>query len=334
MEDKNKHIDYFELIPKYLSGNASNSEVKQLEDWVLSSEENKAQFNAFKKAWMLSAIEGNEQNIEVNQEWENISDQLFSEGRIVPLKPKQGRRLNMYLRIAAAAVILLLGSFWVFQTLIKEDFVEVATQSQIEENQLPDGSEIALNQFSSLKYTPDKKGNYRRVELQGDAFFEVKRDTARPFVVKAQNIEIKVLGTAFYVDARDDVSQIQVIVREGSVSVNASRDSVILSADEIGIYDKTTGALSKKQNEDVNYMAWKTDVLVFDETPLEQVVFDLNRKFHAKISIADEEIRDCPLETTFDHQSLEAIIKIIETTFNITAERKNDQIIFSGSACE
>ena len=334
MDEKNKHIDYYELIPKYLSGNASDAEVKLLEDWVLSSPENKQQFKAFKKSWILSGIDGNGQNIDVEQEWEKVTGQLFSEGKVVPMKAKSGRRIGLFLRVAAAAVVLLVASIWIFNVINGDDFIEVVTQNQVQEDELPDGTEIALNQFSTLKYTPGENDQYRRVELKGDAFFEVERDTARPFVITTQDVQIEVLGTAFYVDAREDIDQVQVIVQEGSVAVSVKAEKIVLVAGEIGIYDKSEKTLVKNQNEDVNYMAWKTGMLYFDVIPLERVVFDLNRKFHAKISIGDEAIKQCPLDTTFDHQSLDAIIKIIESTFNIKAERKGEEIILTGSACE
>jgi len=333
MKDGNQPIDYFQLIPKYLSGNASDSEVKLLEDWVLSSSENKDQFNAFKKAWILSGIEGNPQQIDVDQEWQSVSSQLLSDAKVVPLERKPLRRAGLFLRIAAAAAVLLLA-VWIFQWLNKGDYMEVVTENEIEENQLPDGTQIAVNQYSSVKYEPTEDEKYRRVELSGDVFFEVERDTASPFVITAEDIEIEVLGTAFYVDAREDQSQIQVIVQSGTVAMTAGSNKVILSADEIGIYDKSTGDLIEKPNKDVNYMAWKTELLRFDHSSLESVVFDLNRKFHSNISIVNLEIKNCEITAIYDHKSLESIVKIIEKTLNIKSEKVGEEIIFSGGGCE
>lgn len=332
-EDKN-HIDYFQLIPKYLSGNASDPEVKLLEEWVLSSPENKSSFKAFKQAWILSGIENNNQKIDVEEEWRTTADQLFSEGQVVSLPVKPKTRNVFFLRIAAAAAVLLLISFGLFQVLNKEAYVEIATQSEVEEDRLPDGTQISLNQYASIKYVVGKNNKYRRLELSGDAFFEVERDTARPFIIATREVEIEVLGTAFYVDARTNQALTQVIVESGSVSMTADRAQVILSANETGVYDKNTGGLIKKQNEDVNYLAWKTDSLVFNDTPLEVVVFALNRKFHSKISIGNPVLKVCEITATFRDKSLEAIIKIIEKTLNIETEIKGEEIIFIGQSCE
>jgi len=323
-EDQN--TDYFQLIAKYLSGNASDQEVSLLEQWVLSSPENRAQFNAFKKAWILSAIKNNDLGIDAEKEWGNVSGVIFPEA-------KPARRIGLYVRAAAAAVVLLLAGVWIFQYLNRPKPLEFATENAIADNRLPDGSHVAMNQFSTVRFTPKADKKYRRVELAGDAFFEVERDTARPFVVAAHGIEIEVLGTAFYVDARPEQPQVQVIVQSGTVAVSAANEKIILTENETGIYDKAAGTLTEKPNEDMNYMAWKTDVLTFENSDLESAIFAINRKFHARISLADPELKTCQITATFEHKSLESIVKIIEKTLNVKAETKNGEIVFSGKGC-
>lgn len=332
-EDKG-HIDFFDLIPKYLSGEASDSEVKRLEQWVLSSPENKAQFIQFKRAWILSGIEGNYQNIDVEKEWAATSEKLFTEAKVVSIQKKSGRRIGIYLRIAVAVALVIIASVWTFNYLNKPDYQQVVAQNEVEEDKLPDGTEIALNQFSSIRYPEKLDDNFRRVELKGDAFFEVERDTARPFIITTQNIEIEVLGTSFYVDSRENQAQIQVIVETGSVAMTSESNKIVLAANEIGVFDKSTGQLTKKENKDVNYLAWKTDILVFENTSLESVIFDLNRKFHAQISMANQELSSCPLTATYDDKSLEAIVLIIEKTLDIEAQIDGEKIIFTGQGCD
>jgi transmembrane sensor len=329
---EDSHIDYFQLISRYLSGNSSDSEVQLLEEWVLSSTENRAQFSAFRNAWILSGIEGNYQNIDVEEEWQATAGQLFSEGKIVPMQARPRRRVAFFLKIAAAAALLVAASLWLFLSLNKPNLLEVVAQNEVKENLLPDGTQISLNKFSSVKYGTGEK--YRRVELAGDAFFEVKRDTAHPFVITAQAIEIEVLGTAFYVDAREGQNQIQVIVQSGSVAISAGAEKVTLTAGETGIFDKKTGKLHEKQNENVNYLAWKTGVLQFENVDLESVVFDLNRKFHSQVSIASPTLKDCEITATFEHKSLDAIVKIIEKTLGISAGKNGGEIVFSGQSCK
>ncbi len=334
MSKENNHAEFLDLIPKYLGGEASDPEVKQLEAWVLSSDENRKLFGRFKRAWILTGIEGNPQNIDVEKEWKATADLLFPKDNIVDLKARPKRRSGIILRIAAAIALLVAASVWFFIINDPVDYHEVASQNAVEEEALPDGTEIALNQFSSVKFSSDPKARVRRVELKGDAFFEVEKDAERPFIISAQDVEIEVLGTSFYVDSREDQPQIQVIVNSGLVSMKAGSDQVVLSANEAGIYEKSTGQLLKKQNDDVNYMAWKTKLLVFENTDLERVVFDLNRRFHSRVLIGNPGLNSCKITATFDHKSLEATVRIIEKTLNIKAREEGDTIVFSGDSCD
>ncbi len=335
MKEGKQNIDYFKLISKYLSGNANELEVKQLEDWVLASPENKEQFKAYKKAWILSGINHNIKEIDVDKEWVNTAKQLFSEKKenIRQISAKPRYRIGNIFRIAAAAAIILITSLWMYRYLEKDKYVNVVAQNNIEESILPDSSMIYLNRYSSVKYPTMKNKKHRMVELTGDAFFEVKRDTAHSFIVKADDIRVEVLGTSFYVDARKDQTQIVVIVKSGTVAVASKDKKIILKAGEAGIYNKNTGALIKKQNKDHNYLAWKTDLLIFEKTSLEDVVFDLNRKFHTDISIGNPQLGSCEITATFNKKSLDAIINIIEKTLKIKAEKKDGRIIFTGEGC-
>lgn len=333
MNEDNSHIDYFQLISRYLSGNASDADVQLLEEWVLSSPENKAQFRAMREAWLLSGMKMQDQKIDVEKEWEAMAGRLFSDKKVVSLPARSQRRIPRLIGLAAAAVVLLLASVWLFQYLNQPVSIEIVARSEAVDDRLPDGTQISLNQNAAVKYAYDAERGIRRVELTGDAFFEVERDTARPFVIAARDVRIEVLGTAFYVDARPEQSQIQVIVQSGTVAVHAGAGQVALAAGETGIYDESTGALVKEQNEDVNYLSWKTGVLVFEETELNKVVFDLERKFHVPISITSPEIAACEITATFDQQPLDAIVRIIEQTLNIKAERREGEIVFFGRGC-
>jgi len=99
------------------------------------------------------------------------------------------------------------------------------------------------------------------------------------------------------------------------------------------VYDKKTGIILKNPNDDVNYLGWKTGVLVFEPSDLESVVFDLNRNFHSKISIENEVLKSCEINATFEQKSLDSILKIIEKTLNLKVEKKGDEFIFSGQVC-
>ncbi len=329
MADEQKHIDYFDLTVKYLSGETSASEVKQLEAWVLSSPEHKASFNKVRQAWELSAIQENNLGIDVDQEWASIESLLFAKGKVVEMKPR--RRLSRYMGIAAAVAVLIAVAIWVIMP--KGGGEVISTQDQVVVNTLPDGSQVSLNQFASIAIESEFDGRERRLKLEGDAFFEVERNPEKPFIVDANEVEVKVLGTAFYVDSRSELPTIEVIVQSGTVEVSAADQSIILTAGETGVYEKSTKLLSKASSEDENFLAWKTDILVFDNERLDIVIRDLNRKFHANIEMDIKDASNCYINATYEGKSLESIIKIIEKTLGLSTKRTGDQIVFTGDRC-
>lgn len=336
MKEDQHNIDYFQLIPKYLSGNANVQEVKLLEDWVLASSENRQQFKAFKKAWILSGINIEDQSIDLNKEWEQTSERLFSKDitKIHKIERKSKFRIGYYARLVAAVVVLIVTSFWIYNNLKNDGFTDVIAYKTVEEAILPDGSNVSINQNSTITYPEINTNKHRQVELIGDAFFEVVRDTNQSFIVSTDEIEIEVLGTSFYVDARKNINQIMVIVESGSVAVTAKNEKIILITNEVGVYDRISKTLTKEQNDNVNYLAWKTGLLVFEKSNLEEVVFDLNRKFHSKISIDNSSIKTCEITATFEDKSLESIIKIIEKTLKISSTKKGEKIVFVGQSCD
>lgn len=328
MADERKHIDYYELTVKYLSGETSESEMKALEAWVLSSSENKAAFNKLRQAWILSAVQQDSMNINVDEEWDSMESMVFTQGKVVEMPPK--RQWRRYVGIAAAVVVLITAALWM---LFPRGGEVISTQNQVVVNTLSDGSQVSLNQYASVEVKAEFDKKERRLKLEGDAFFEVERDPEKPFIVDVNEVEVKVLGTSFYVDSRPELPNIEVIVESGTVEVSAQQQRIILNAGETGVYEKSTRVLTKQSNEDENFLAWKTDILLFDNENLDIVIHALNRKFHSKIELDVEDSSNCFIDATFEQNNLDSILKVIEKTHGITAVRQGDRIILTGDSC-
>lgn len=333
MANQELHNDPLDLISKYLSGNATEAEMVALENWVLANPENKEQFMAFKKAWMLSGAQQTPVVADVNKNWDEITTTLFPETPVVELQPRSNQR--RWLSIAATVAVLAVAAIWSWQFMTTQSDMVVQAEETTKEIQLPDGSEITLNQSSSIRYPSKEDPTKRAVELKGDAFFDVQREEKRPFVISTDHVEIEVLGTSFYVDARSKVEETQVIVASGSVAVRTTKDSLVLIAGEKAIYNKVSGALTKADTTDKNYLFLKNNTLVFDQTRFSEVAFVLNRKFNVNISFASERLKDCEYTTTFTDKSLDAILTIWESSFGgLQIQRNGNEIILTGEKCD
>ena len=333
MSNQELNEKMLDLATKYLSGNATAEETQQLESWVLANPENKQQFTALKKSWMLSGTEMRKTEIDVDKSWDKISKGLDGEAETKsPAKVVPIRRFTP-LRIAASIILLIAAGFLVSRFLGGEKAIQFATTDSSETFQLTDGSEVTLNQASTMKFEAGENASQRLVTLKGDAFFDVKRDEEKPFVIQTQNVEIEVLGTSFYVDSRIDEDEIQVIVQSGSVAVRSSSNETILKANEKAVFKKETGDLSKQNNDDPNFSSIKSNTLAFSNSTIEEVVYALNRQYNADISINITDTSSCRITTTFENKTLDFIVTVIEQTLGIDVEGEGKKAVLSGTKC-
>lgn len=325
MEEQDQQNYYSRLISRYLSGETNAAEQQELEQWVLADSKNKKRFISFKKAWMLSGMREQE-NVPVDKAWKATASELFPEAKVRKLSFG-----NNWLRIAAAVVLLIICGTLLFQQFRQEEPFTAQTTDVTMPYDLADGTRVTLNKSSSIRFLEENDAGERKVELTGDAFFDVARDESAPFVITAQEIEIEVLGTSFYVDSRSDQTLSQVMVESGRVAVRAGEQEVVLNANEQAIYDKNTNRLIKQTNEDDNYLSLKSGELVFKNTPLEEVVFALNRYYNAKIIIEGEGIKRCSVTSTFKNKTLITVLEILEASFGIQYNQRGEEIILTGS---
>jgi ferric-dicitrate binding protein FerR (iron transport regulator) len=199
---------------------------------------------------------------------------------------------------------------------------------------LPDGTVIALNKNSVITY-PDKFGRKKRkVLLKGEAFFQVKRDEKKPFIIEAENVEIEVLGTSFNVDARPDKQFVEVIVNTGKVALRSEKGKeIVLLKGERGVFSKETGELVKEANKSRNYLAWKTKKLIFEDDCLADVVKDISEAYDINIELASPALKDCRLTAIYDDLSLDAILNILKETFDLSVVKKDNIILVTGEGC-
>lgn len=181
---------------------------------------------------------------------------------------------------------------------------------------LPDGTRITLNTHTALSV--DFSSALRTVRLaEGEAYFEVARDTARPFVVLADSGEVRVTGTAF--NLRDDGDRMTVTVAEGRVRITPSRGQANVEV-AAGYRVSSGGSGSPTVGPaDPGAGAWRDGLLAFEGQPLAAVVSELNRYSPSVIVIADPRIRSRIVSGVFDLNRPEGIRSAIEKTLHLAS---------------
>ncbi len=177
---------------------------------------------------------------------------------------------------------------------------------------LPDGSEGWLNGMSSIKYNVSFEKN-REIELKGEAWFNVKHDNGKRFVVKTNNFNVNVLGTKFNVLAYDNDETSEVILEKGKVLVTGEGGSFSknLKPDQQLIYNNVNKNITINRVDAVSYTAWKDGLLIFKDQPMSKLAERLGRNYNADIILHGQELKELVFRAKFKNESLEEILKLI-----------------------
>lgn len=196
---------------------------------------------------------------------------------------------------------------------------------------LPDGTEVALNAESSLRFpeyfTP---GAERVVYLSGEAYFDVVCDTASPFLVRMEHTAVKVLGTSFNVSAYPGAGVEQATLVSGAVLMGqASAERwVALSPGQQGSYDVAGGGISRREVDVTYYTSWKNGIFAFDAQPLEQVMKTLARWYLFTVSYEEPALKEI-LYTgkVARHASIEEVLDTFELMEEVCFEVRGKEIV-------
>jgi len=202
---------------------------------------------------------------------------------------------------------------------------------------LPDGSIVWLNHSSTLKYPAIFLGGSRTVELIGEGYFEVANNPQIPFVVTAEDIQIKALGTEFNVLAYPNDDKIEISLINGAVVLlQAEKDEkeiplLKMKPKDLAIYQKSTNEITTKIINDDRNFSWKEGKLIFNKEPIDEVVKKLSRWFNVDIQIQDPELYDLTYTATFINETLPQVLELLSMVTPIDYSISNRQELSEGT---
>jgi transmembrane sensor len=337
---ENNSTYYIDLISRYFSSEATEKEIFLLLEWVKASSDNKKIFEEYHKTWLNLEKERIEKNIDIDDEWNNISLKTIKapkEAKIIQFKPDL--KPNIFARVlkyAAVFILLAISAIAMYYYFNKPGTKQLIAKTDAIESKLPDGSSVTLNKGSVLEYPEKFEKDKRSVKLKGEAYFNVTHDDTKPFIIAADDIMVEVLGTSFYVNSDNENGKVEVILTSGKVAVyhkDKPEDKVILVPGEKVELSKNKEEVVKTVNEDENYLAWKTKKLIFTDEPLNEIVKTLNKVYRSNIQLKSNNISNCRITATFDNQSLDAVLNVIEATVDVNVDKTADMIQLSGKGC-
>lgn len=179
---------------------------------------------------------------------------------------------------------------------------------------LPDGSKVWLNAGSSLRFPTAFVGKERRVELSGEAYFEVSKNKAMPFKVFANDMEVRVLGTHFNVMAYDNEKSINTTLIEGSVQVLIGTGRVYLKPGEEAILNKTSSNMTVSAADVEQIVAWKNGYFMFNDENIESIMRKVSRWYNVDVTFKGSMKNKDFVGTMLRNRNVSELLRMLELT--------------------
>ncbi|HEY1063125.1 MAG TPA: FecR domain-containing protein [Daejeonella sp.] len=281
---------YFsELLNKYLKHEASEEEC----DLLIKH------YNLFESEPDIFDNMSQNQKADIRNEIENkILDEIFDD----EISPKDVSSSNHriwinFISFAAILLIILSTGFYFFRNESIKPANAISRQTIIKENrliQLPDGSTVILRPGAKLNYPSSFDGlALREVYLDGQAYFDIKHNSLKQFIIHTGKLKTTVLGTAFEINAWSDNSSIQVTVSRGKVKVEDQNNRTIgiITPNQQITYDKTSKNVVQKVVNAPEYLEWKEQDLLLSDVTVAEAAKLLESRYKVEIIIADDSVR-------------------------------------------
>lgn len=263
------------------------------------------------------------------------ADEAEAVGKLLDFKLEQKKKERIipwrHIMGYAAAVIISVLCSWIFinayilkeklheqrLTLLEEmettyeEFTAPAGQRALVK--LQDGTTVWLNAKTTLRYPNKFSLKERRVELNGEAFFEVKKDEERPFIVSTNRLDIKVTGTSFNVFAYQGQEEFNTSLTEGTVWVYDKRDNskgLVLNPNERAILSKNR--LYKEPFTQMDFLLWKDGIYAFDNLPFSEIVDKLQLYYDISIIVENNKLEDYNFSGKFrQRDGVESVLRTL-----------------------
>lgn len=271
------------IIIRFIQGQASEQELSEIHAWIHSSEDNARalfQLEALYQQMTAQAIPA----IQIEEALRKVlSSTVNSQPSTV------NSQLSTLFKYAAILILgILLGGGLIYKIGVFTPQQEMLLAQAIEtprEIRLADGSHVWLNKGAQLRYPETFEGKERQVELEGEGYFEVAKDTACPFIVKSEVMTVKVLGTKFNFKTQKELKTGEVSLIEGSVGVrnNHVKDMVVLSPGQKAEIDPRTGMLKVSEQNTRLSAVWHDDLIPFENANLREIATTLESVYGVKV---------------------------------------------------
>ena len=271
--------------------------------------------------------------VDVDREWERLFSSI--EKKTISKMKTRGLFLQ-YLKYAAAVVLGIGVSLSTLYLTNQENLSTVGNYKLVTSKgeksylQLPDGTKVWLNSCTTLEYAENYGHSNRSIYLDGEAYFEVAKNKDLPFVVKANGIDVKAIGTAFNVSAYMEDSQLTTTLFNGKVAVQPTltKQEVLLEPNQVAVYDKSRNKIEVVPYDKKLFAQWRGGFLSFKMMYLQDITKLLERNYNVVFRYENQGIKKLRFSGSFrNNEDLSEILNVIKTNTGIRYQILKDTIV-------
>lgn len=271
--------------------------------------------------------------VDVDREWERLFSSI--EKKTISKMKTRGLFLQ-YLKYAAAVVLGIGVSLSTLYLTNQENLSTVGNYKLVTSKgeksylQLPDGTRVWLNSCTTLEYAENYGHSNRSIYLDGEAYFEVAKNKDLPFVVKANGIDVKAIGTAFNVSAYMEDSQLTTTLFNGKVAVQPTltKQEVLLEPNQVAVYDKSRNKIEVVPYDKKQFAQWRSGFLSFEMMYLQDITKLLERNYNVVFRYENQGIKKLRFSGSFrNNEDLSEILNVIKTNTGIRYQILKDTIV-------
>ncbi|MBN1683321.1 FecR family protein [Candidatus Bathyarchaeota archaeon] len=332
--NKNK-IDT-ERITRFFKGDSAEDASQYIKEVFCDREKVKELDDLMRRIWydLLSKSDLKEDKID------HVLYRIHYEINTKMQKSKQtiSRFVKWFSRVAAILVLplILYSGIHFYRTVSNKgdsSWVEIKTPAWTRSQfSLPDGTQGWLNSNSSIRYNGNFNNN-REVILSGEAFFDVKKESKKPFKVNTGEITVTALGTRYNIASYENEKSIEVALEEGKLLFNNKKmnKSYLMKPNDCIIYDKKLNDFTVKRVEPETYYSWTMGKLVFRNDSLDAVARRLERCYNIEVEVRGDLTKQPRLRATFVDENLEEILKLLKLSLPIIYKINPQQLKEDGT---
>lgn len=319
------------LLPRYCTGQATDTERKQVKSWMNESEENRR----IVREHFVLYLTADQKQVNVEKALYKVKQQMSTHKKTTWLQWAQRITAILFIPVVTAAVLL--AYFPKGNQSISPQIWEVNVNPGMTASlTLPDSTVVFLNSGSSLSYPSSFSGETREVILNGEAYFKVTPNPKKKFVVSTPHqSRIEVLGTCFNIEAYEQAHEITTTLIKGKVNFLYDNKDIVkqvtLSPMQKLIYNPKTNEVKLCQTTGISETAWKENKIIFDNDSLENILRAVGKTYNVEFIFKNESLKKKKYTGCFNNQSLEKVLEHFKRSSKIQwkyiqdGKQKNDK---------